>query len=149
MTATYDEATDTINSLLYNLWVTNSAAIAGYVPAIYWPTIELPKEPPVDKCWARISRQTVIQSQANIAGADSVRRYTTRGLVSVQIFAPRIIVNSGGVCIALGKLVQSAYRGITTSNGLWFRNVTLKELAADTRYNRCNVVSDFQYDEVG
>jgi len=149
MTATYSEATDTMNALLNNLWVEHSASIVGYIPVIYWPDVELLKEPAVNTCWARMSRQTVVQSQANIAGADSVKRYTTRGLLSVQIFVPRLLTNSGTTRNALGQLVQLAYRGITTPNGIWFRNVTLKELPADARYNRCNVVSDFQYDEVG
>lgn len=149
MTATYPEATDTMFAQLNTLWATDSAAIAGYVPAIYWPNIEEPVSKPVGTYWARMSRQTVIQSQANIAGADSVRRYTTRGLLSVQIFAPMMLVASGKVCAQLAQIVQNAYRGVTTVNGIWFRNVTIKELPADGRYYRCNVVSDFQYDEVG
>jgi hypothetical protein len=149
MTATYSEATDTMNSLLYALLVAESASIIGYIPEVYWPTIELPRELPVNRYWLRVARQTVLQRQANIAGADLVRKYTTRGLLSIQVFAPMLQINSARYCCSLAQLAQRAYRGVTTPNGVWFRDVTVKELPADGRYYRCNVVSDFQYDEVG
>jgi hypothetical protein len=148
MTATYQEATDTMFAQLNNLWATDSAAIAGYIPNIYWPNIEEPVSKPVDAYWARMSRQTVLQQQSNLTGADQLKRYTTRGLVSVQIFAPMMLVSSGIVLSQLAQIVQNAYRGVTTSNGIWFRNATIKELPADGRYYRANVTCDFQYDEV-
>lgn len=148
MTATHQEATDTMFAQLNNLWVTDSAAIAGHTPNIYWPNIEEPIVKPVGKYWLRMTRQTVIQSQSNLAGADQLRRYTTRGLLSLQLFAPMMLVSSGIVLVQLAQLVQNAYRGVTTANGIWFRNVTIKELPADGRYYRCNVTCDFQYDEV-
>jgi hypothetical protein len=148
MTATYDEATDTIFSQFYNLWVQQAAMVAGYVPTVYWPSIEEPKVKPADVFWARLTRQTVIQKQASLANNNGVRRYTTTGLVSVQVFAPMLAVGAATKCVNLAKLAQDAYRGTTTANGIWFRNCTIKELPADGTFYRCNVVSDFTYDEI-
>lgn len=148
MTATYPQAIDDIFTLFRTAWLAQTAAIVGYVPAVRWPGVEEPTRPPVDKFWARVSQQTVIERQITFRNVVD-KRYETNGLLFVQVFAPMSDPQAMERLRALAVVARNAFRGKATASEIWFRNARINELPPDGKAFRCNVVADYQYDEIG
>lgn len=148
---TYDQSTDDIFGVV-NTTVTNGApGIVGYVPEMRWQNVEEPATPPVDQLWLRTSLQTVINEQATLStdeGTAGQKRYDIQGLVFVQIFLPRSVATSGADGRKVGEMLVNAFRGTRTTNGVWFRNARVQELAPEDSYFRFNVVSEFHYSDI-
>ncbi len=145
---TYLQARDEIFAQLN----TAKAAIAlllGYTPPIVYQGIDKESSPDVSKLWFRASIQTVQQPQATLSGNDLKRRYTTDGLLFVQIFIPKSNSQDYKLGLQVAELIQKAFRGKRTENCVVFRNVRFQELPAETAWNRVNVVAEYQYDEIG
>lgn len=148
MTTTFSGAADEINGAFWQVWnAAEVSALVGYVPDVRWPMVEEPAEPDSSKYWARVSIQTVFEEQTALAGSDTKRRYTASGLVFVQIFCPKSISNSGEIGRKLAEIARKGYRGKSTPNKVWFRNVRINELSPENLFNRLNVVAEFEYDE--
>lgn len=149
MTTNYVQAIDEIFSLANAAFVANAAAIVGYLPDIRWPGVAEAGTPDASKFWARVSQQTVLEEQTTLSGEDGKKRYTASGLVFVQLFCPFSDVAAMEKGRALAVMARNAFRGKTTSGKVWFRNARINELApADGAY-RFNVVTEYEYDEIG
>lgn len=123
--------------------------LLGYAPNIVYQGVETAAKMPTDKLWMRISQQTVLESQAALAGNDLKRRYNSSGLIFVQVFIPKTEVQNYAFGLAAANVIKLAYRGKQTSNCIWFNNVRIQELPAETAWFRINVVAEYQYDEIG
>ena len=151
MTTNYHDAKSEMFALLNAAWQANTVAIVGYVPAIYWQMKEEPATPDPSKYWARCSRQTVLEQQTTLStceGANGQRRFTTFGLLFVQIFCPKAAENVGTIAEKLAQVAKDAYRKQQTTSGIVFRNVRINELPPENQYYRLNVVAEFEYDEL-
>lgn len=132
----------------YNLAKVEILALLGYQPVVVYQGVESTGVMPTDKIWLRLSQQTVIEEQSALAGNDLKRRYTSDGLIYAQIFIPKLTgVYTNGVKIA--EYIKKAFRGKQTSSAMWFRNVRIQELAPEESWFRLNVVSEYQYDQIG
>lgn len=147
----YVDAQDEMYALLLAAWNANTPAIVGYVPELRYQNVEIPTKPDSSKYWARLSIQTVTEGQTTLSSSvvsDGHSRYTTNGLIFVQIFAPL----SDSLCGRNGQLIsqvaKKAFRGHTTSGKVWFRNGRIQELPNDSQSVRFNVVTEYQYDEL-
>lgn len=148
MIGTYFDARDS----LYAKLILNTAeviALVGYVPKIVYQGVESIDKLPTDEFWMRISQQTVLEEQATLSGNDLKRRYTTDGLLFVQIFIPKTLPQNYAIGVKLAVFVKNLYRGKQTEDCIWFRNVRIQELPAEDAWNRLNVVAEYQYDEIG
>jgi len=143
---TYEEAIDEIFSIFKINWEANSAAVVGYTPEVRWYGVEKPKTPPMDKFWARVSQQTVTDEQSTLRNGECTR-YTTDGLVFVQLFCPKSDSEGMEKGRKLAMLARDAYRGNATSGKVWFRNARIKELSSKKDMYRLNVVAEYEYDE--
>ena len=151
MSATYKEAIDQIYSVIRTNWNSGTTAIMGYVPPIYWPGVESPAIPDGSKYWAHVSNQTVIEGQTCVSAIDGVlnkRRYTTHGILFIQLFCPKSDTQSMQKGRALATLSRNGYRGMSTAGGVWFRNAKISELDAENVFNRLNVSVEYEYDEI-
>jgi hypothetical protein len=144
----YIDARNEIYAQLNNVKASLSTLL-GYEPLIIYQGVDKDTTPDVNKLWLRASVQTVLEGQATLSGNDLRRRYTTDGLVFIQIFIPRVRSQDYAFGLAVADLVLKAYRGKSTANCVWFRNVRRQELSAETAWNRVNVVGEYQYDEIG
>lgn len=74
------------------------------------------------------------------------RKYTSEGQVVVQIFTPR----GDGLTSAdaLSTTARNAFEGETTDGGVWFANVSVREVGPSGTWYQTNVSADFSYDEV-
>ena len=139
MTATYKQAVDDILGLFKTAWDTTS-----YI-AIY-PNVggEVPSN--VENPWARATVQHIDGGQASLSGGLGTQRWERSGIFTVQIFVP----SGEGLSEAhiLGKLITDIFEGVSTTNGVWFKNVRINEIGPDGEWYNLNVLIDFTYDEV-
>ena len=148
MPLTYDAAADEIYGLLNDAWQAGAAAFnEGEVPRIVWP-YKSESAPSVDTVWARVSRQTVREGQSTLQD-DGSKRYTSDGLLFVQIFAPLRDGKAGWRLQRLAMLARDCFRGQSTPGGVWFRNMRIQELKPDAKSYQIKVVTEYQYDEIG
>lgn len=147
MTTNYTDAIDSMFALFNAAWTESTPAIVGYVPEIQWPLVEKPEVPLLNKFFARISVQTVDESQTTLRNGSN-QRYTNNGLLFVQIFAPRSVSDSATKLKALAKMVKNTFRGHTDADNIWFRSSRIQELPPESKFYNFNVVVDYQYDEI-
>lgn len=147
----FDQARNEINSLFLTAWNLYSAAIVSYIPEIRWQGVQYRDLPDGSKFWVRVSKQTVFEEQTALSvceGAPGQKRYTASGLVFVQIFCPKSNTQAFELGQELAKIARNAFRGKTTPGKIWFRNVRINELNPEELYERFNVVTEFEYDEL-
>lgn len=154
MTAAYNEARDQIFALFKTAWDANTAALTpgAYVPEVRWQGKEVGTKPPSDKHWARISTQSVLETQATLSDCveePGKSRYESSGLVFVQVFSPKSQATAYEVGQQLAIVARNAFRGKKTSGQVWFRNVRINNLDPENLFYRFNVVAEYEYDEVG
>lgn len=147
MTIDYEAAIDTIFALFLTDWNANTTPIVGYIPDVQYQGVEEPETPPSDKYWVRLSQQTVLESQSTFRNGVNGKRYTTEGLVFVQIFCPRSDSESMEKGRKLAKVARNAYRGKSIPGSIWFRDSRINEIPPEEKFIRFNVISEYEYDE--
>lgn len=151
MSITYSQARDELNKLVTDAWQAGSTAVCGYVPKVFYQGVIDPELPPKDKYWARVSVTTVDSWQSAMGigtHTPSKQRYREIGIVAIQIFGPANTGNAFEVAGKLAEMIRNAFRGTTTPGCIWFRNARIIPLSMDGGFERFNVVTDFQYDEI-
>lgn len=95
--------------------------------------------------WARATIRHNAGFQATLGGPGA-RRFDREGIFLVEIYAPR----GDGLTLArsLHTLVEQAFEGVSTPNGVWFRNVRTEEVGPDGPWTHANVIIEFEYEEV-
>ena len=95
--------------------------------------------------WARVSVRHIFGEQSSLSDDAGVRRYTKRGIVTVQLFTP-----TGGLVSAdsISDTIENAFRGVSTPNGVWFRNPRSNEIGVDGPWFQTNIIAEFEYDQV-
>lgn len=150
MTTSYVNAVDEIFSLFNIAWSAEAPAIVGNgeTPEIRWQGVEDENIPNFNKYWCRVSQQTVEEPQTSLAGNDGKRRYTTSGLIFVQLFCPKSDAQAMDKGRNLATVARNAFRGKTTSGKVWFRNARINELAPEDNAYRFNIIAEYEYDEI-
>lgn len=131
-------------------WATDAPLALGLAdaPHVEYPGVDVGFLPTGDVWWARISFQSVLSEQGtfseNVVTSGS-RRYTNSGLVFVQLFAPKrndsfVLINK------LGNAVQNIFREQTSNVN--FYNSRVVEMPSESGCLRCNVVAEFEFDEI-
>lgn len=148
MTATYERANDELVARVQETWDAATSVIVGYECQIFYPGIVEPEKPPIGTFWARMSRQTVREPQSTLRNGEN-KRYTSQGLVFVQLFAPLSDTQGAEKLRLLAAAVRNGFRSGPTPSEVKFVNMRINELAADGKQHRCNVVTEYEYDEIG
>lgn len=152
MTLTITQARDSMLSFFRVAWLAAQASVN--VP-VFWPDAiigsrgvgnERVTEPISGTPWARVSLQHATGAQASLADQNSKKIFVRNGVLTVQIFTPygTGLTESD----SLVKVVQDAFEGKATSEGVWFRNVRANEFGQDGEWHQTNVLVEFTYDEV-
>ena len=112
-------------------------------PAVY---DDVPgKKPTSETVWARATVRHATGNQSSIGGDVGSRRYTSRGTVFVQIFAP--VGDGSTACYAAAQLVLNAYRDARNPD-VWFTEQRMREVGSDGAFEQINVLATFSYDDV-
>lgn len=124
--------------------VVKTVADAGGYPVIWQDELE---DVPVDTIYFLAHAQHVSADQASLAGDGAQRRREVLGMVHVTI---RVPVKQGGLTVAdnLSTIMENAFFGISTPNGVWFRNVIGREVPAKDGNAQTQVSAEFVYQEL-
>ena len=95
--------------------------------------------------WARFATKPNFRTQRSLGGPGG-RRFDSTGIVIVEIYTP----TGDGLTLArsLHTLVEQAFEGVSTLNGVWFRNVRTEPAAVSGPWSHSNIIAEYQYDEV-
>ena len=151
MTATNQEALDTVNSKLLSILQVEGSALLGYVPEVVWVRKEQ-QNPIRNRAWLRVAHQIAQEYQATLCtnvGQDTYRRWRTDAYALVEIFCSTEVLNSSGKIDELGIIIKNKFRGVTFPNGLWITEVKPQAEADEAGFSRFDVVIHYQYDSVG
>lgn len=150
MPTTYEAAYDATTTRFETEWNAGAAAIVGMVPEIRFQGIEKGEIPEAHFC--RFSFNPVVEAQSTLRNGEHGQRYTTVGNVIIQVFAYRRGAKPAEVeeyARKLAILARDIFRGKCFTGGIVFRNCRVNRLTSEDKYNRHNVIADFEYDEIG
>ena len=143
---TDSEAQDETFAMLQAAWDAASP-LTDDVPLLYENTNEeRPDATGAVSPWAYAQWQRATSRESSLAGVDGQKRFTTTGLVSVQLFAP--IGDGGALLRSLGRVFQTAFRGKRTEGGVVFSRVRVKDVGASGPWWYNLALAEFQFDEV-
>lgn len=147
MPATFDVARDEILGVFKARWDADTAAIAGYVPEVFFDGVPKGSRPDPEKAWAEVVLRHVQGQQASLSQDTGRRRFERIGIVTVAVFAPLIVAGGLGMGENLAKVAKAAFEGKSTISGVWFRSTRIAEVGASGPWAQWNVISEFRYDE--
>lgn len=101
--------------------------------------------PTSETVWARATIRHATGRQSSLGGDIGSRRFTDRGTVFVQVFAP--VGDGSTACYEAAREVQNAFRDARNPD-VWFRDVRMNEVGADGAFEQINVLATFSYDDV-
>lgn len=98
--------------------------------------------------WGRISVQMVDSDQVTLSGATGTKRFTRRGLVSIELRAP--FGDGSTVADDLAQEVVNILEanGSTAPDEVLFRRVRAIDIGQDGPWKQTNVLADFEFDTV-
>lgn len=98
-----------------------------------------------DTAWARVTYKPNLRDQTSLASSGNAK-YTAQGIVIVDIFTPT--GDGGTLARTLYSLVETAWEGVSTPNGVWYRNVRTSDEGQDGHYWHTQTIAEWSYDEV-
>lgn len=143
MSLTPDQARDVMLKVHRDAWL-----LAGYtdqqVTYTDVPCTVPQGAGPSEQVWCRVTVRHATGRQSSLTGGLGTQRYTNRGTVWVQVFAP--IGDGSTAGYGASQTVVGAFRDAKTA--VLFRNVRFSEAGKDGAFERFDVKADFEYDEV-
>lgn len=133
----YVEATDAILGIFKTAWDTTGEV------AIYENRKK--DKPPTDDPYCRVFIRHTAGNQGTLSSATGSVLYNREGQVIMQVFVP--IGKGLQKAYELCRVLSDAYEG-SSSGGVWFRNVQLREVGNEGNWFQTTVTAEFQYDEL-
>lgn len=132
------QAKDAIMNVFKTVW----DSYPGSPVAVYPDIPGAP--PPVDNLWARATVQHSTGAQSSLASDIGTRRFTAKGFVWVQVFAP---AGDGSTrALTAAQAIVDAYR--VARLAVLFRDVGLIDMGGDGAFSRVDVKANFEYDDI-
>lgn len=152
MPTTYPEAYDTITEHFTTQWELGMADVLGPnptpAPELRFSGIEVGEIPAT--YFARFHMQPVYERQATFRNGDTgSQRYTSGGLLHVQVFAPRTDERGAEFLRVMAQVAKLAFRGQSLDGCIWFREVRINDLDPEQAFWRKTVLAEYEYDEQG
>ena len=144
---TFETARNEICKLFNDFWAANTPAITTTAPKILWQGLEnIDGTPPVDAPYCRFSMQHTDGRQTSLGPANG-RRFERVGLILLSVYAP---LSGKGIETSrrLGMVANAAFEGVGTASGIWFYDVSLRELGIDGNHFVHSVYANFRYQEI-
>lgn len=137
MSLTYQQAVNDMSTMFKDVWDGT-----GY--QVDWDNVRSQRDP-VDQPWASFIIRHADGFQTSLGGVGQ-RTFARVGIIIVSVFAP--IGNGLSTSYTLAKMAADAYEGKHSPNGVWFRNVIVREIGRDGEFFQANAMIDFDYDEI-
>lgn len=153
MPTSYAVARDEMFAKLLAGWTAGAASIVGYVPELKWPGEEDQNPQATEVYWGRVSLAEGETEQSGLsAGAyapdGAVRRYTSFGLIYVQLFGPRHNADAVQKLALLSQCAQAALRGETPS-GVVFYDASFRSMLPEAVWEGFIVKAEYEFDSIG
>jgi len=146
----YEQYIDAMFAHFMERWTDGEVhTLLTYDTEVRFVGVHAPK-PDNSKFWIRISQQTVLERQKTLStceGAPGKKRYSSEGLLFIQLFCPLHHPQSMELGRKLATIARSAFRGQSVS-GVTFRRARIQELDPEQELNRFNIVTEYEYDEL-
>lgn len=97
------------------------------------------------EAWARVSYKPNLRDRSSIAGPTNAK-FTEQGLVIIEVYTPT--GDGGQLDRTLTDLVETAYEGVSTANGVWYREVHTEARGPDGPWWCSLVYATWSFDEV-
>jgi hypothetical protein len=137
MSLTHKQAVDDMFTLFKNVW-----DATGH--EVFWESVNEDRETD-DTSWATVTIRHALAARSPTLGGVGKRDFSRLGIITIQIFSQ---VGKGlSEAYALAKITADAYEGIASPNGVWFRDVTVREIGRVGQAFQMNVLATFEYDE--
>lgn len=137
MSLTHEQAVSDMSAMFKAVW-----DATGY--QVRWENVREQRDV-VDRPWASFVIRHATGSQVSLGGVGE-RTFSRPGTIIISVFAP--IGNGLSTSYALAKIAANAYEGKHSPNGVWFRNVSVREIGREGEFFQVNAVIDFDYDEI-
>lgn len=106
---------------------------------------DIPGDPPAGEVlWARATVQHATGAQSSLASDIGTRRFTAKGFLWVQVFAPT--GDGSSAALTAAQAIVNAYR--VARLAVLFRDVGLIEMGRDGAFTRVDVKANFEYDDI-
>lgn len=142
-------AYDNLMGFLHTVLQEQSIAVLGSEIQIEWPGVVPGSIPKRTGYFARVTFNPLMTTQTSLSTCVVTagnRRFTTGGLIVIQLLGPQPIQDSQYKLLQLGTAVRNKLSK-NLPDGIWVRNPSVRQLPPEDGFNRCNVVTEFQYDE--
>jgi hypothetical protein len=136
MSLTYKQAIDDIQTIFLN-------AITPSGVKVHWENVRDQRDPSEDP-WVQFVIRHASGRQASLGGVGN-RDFERQGTAIAAVFVP--IGKGLSESYSLAKTVADAYEGVTSPNGVWFRNVRIQEIGRDGEFHQTQVLAEFSYYE--
>ena len=137
MSLTYEQANDDMLKMITDAW-----SVTGN--KIYFESVQDDRETdtlPFYKVWIRH-----VDGGQRTLGGKGARLFDRKGFVRIEVYSR--ITNGLQESYQLAKVASDAYEGRSSDNGVWFRQVRIREMGKDGTFNRTDVIVDFEYHEM-
>ena len=146
---TYEEAIDVMYVVFKAAWDSGASLIVGYTPAVLYDEPSSDGHDSLDKIFARVTVRNALEDQSSLGSPDGPgqHKYTSEGILIIQIFVPKS--DDEGVTLGrrLGMLVRDAFRTAGTAGEVEFTGVTLREQPPREGWRYFNVNADYTFME--
>lgn len=125
----------------------NAAGVIGLVPELLFQDVESETEVPTG-WFARFSMQEVDQEQTTFRNGED-KRYTSIGLVFLQLYAPAEDITAAQKLRDLGQFAKTIFRPKMQDGCIKFSNIRVNRLEPEHGRRRANLVAEYEFDEIG
>lgn len=128
-----------MHSLFQTAWDAGVATTGN--PLLYE---DISGDKPTSGKWAKIA----IHHAAGMQAALGTTRFRRHGMVIIEMFAPSGQGHYSSGMDDMIDVAMGAFEGKSTTGGVWFRDVTPREIGPEGPWFQTNIELEFIYDQV-
>lgn len=147
---TYEEAIDFMYSRFRDVWEAEAASVVGYtdMPLAIYEGMPVSQRTPTNEYWARLSVRNALDRQITIGSPGAGQyEYESAGTLTIELYLPK----QDNAAITKGRrlavIVRNAYRGVADGDCVWYFDATVRERAAEERWQRIDVTMTYSFNE--
>ena len=141
-TYTLAEARDTIIAHFENEWV-NVLGLA--LSDIYYQNRRNDSPENGEVKWCRFSLFNTAFNKSSLTNIDGVCQYDREAILLIELLVP---LDDGIDDVTSQGVLDIFEGGVPSMNGIWFREVTVKEIGASENWYRTDIIARVLYNQV-
>lgn len=143
----YSTARDAIFGAILVAWNTNAPSVFGAAADLRWQGVEELTALDRNSPWGYVA-MVIANSRKLGLRNDQSRRYTTTGVVTLDVYTPRHGSQASSKALLMADYVRRAIQGPRV-DGVVFKNVTATPSGQTTDFVVVRLMADFEYTEEG